>query len=302
MKENIAQNKTKFRQTLATNQGSGMLSFSAESTGLELLLNAAEACLQIILSDNGKLIYSGQWYKTERSTEILAPALQSIFVSLGLSVTQLRRIACVKGPGSFTGIRLTIATATGLRRVGQAMLAGLDYMQALATSVAVQRGLLYGKKIWVVTHAKRNLVHCQPFISYGPVIPAQPLEKVILCSTDLAVTKISEMPGHVCGSGLARYPGKFCFIDQVAGNISGDYKQELVFMPELVDPDSRAMLLLGRHADYFSEDLHPLYVRACDAVENLPELAKKHGMDAIKAVETLEQLVCSDPENDIKIQ
>lgn len=301
--KNKLQNKNADVFAMETEKSSKKLTLPAnESTGLELLLNAAEACLQIILSDNGKLIYAGQWHKPERATEILASALKSIFASLDLSVVQLRRIGCIKGPGSFTGIRLTLATAAGLRRACQAKVGGMDYLQALATSVAVQRGLLYGNTVWVITHAKRNLVHCQPFVSYGPEIPAQPLDKVILCTPDLAMSRILEMPGHVCGSGIGRYPEKF----HVADHDTNDYAERsfrhgIVLMPDLADPDIRAMLLLGRHADYFSDDLLPLYVRECDAIDNLPELAQKHGRDVKKTVETLEQFVCTDPEKDISI-
>lgn len=304
MKNNTQQNEIANGFTSARAQDPKILALPADdsSTGLELLLNAAESCLQIILSDNGKLVYAGQWHKPERATEILAPALKSIFASLDLPLLKLRRIGCIKGPGSFTGTRLTLATASGLRRICQARLGGLDYMQAMATSVAVQRGILYGNTIWVITHAKRNLVHCQPFVSYGPEIPAQPLDKVSLCTPDLAMARILEMPGHACGSGIGRYPAKFRFVKHETRHTTcTSSKHEIVFMPEMVDPDIRAMLLLGRHADYFSEDLMPLYVRDCDAIDNLPELAKKHGRDVKETVDTLKQLVCSNPEKDIRI-
>ena len=147
-------------------------------TGLELILNAAEGVLQIVVTEDEHILCAQEWYRSERATEILAPALAELATSLGIRWSDLRRMACVRGPGSFTGIRLTLATAAALRRCGRAQLAGLDYMQALATTAVMQRGMLYGGHIWVLTHARRNLVHCQPFVSYGPEIPAQPLQGV----------------------------------------------------------------------------------------------------------------------------
>ena len=49
---------------------------NAHSTGLELILNAAEGVLQIAVTDNEVLLCAQQWHRSERATEILAPALR----------------------------------------------------------------------------------------------------------------------------------------------------------------------------------------------------------------------------------
>ena len=101
---------------------------NAHSTGLELILNAAEGVLQIAVTDNEALLCAQQWHRSERATEILVPALRDICAALEVRLADFRRIACVRGPGSFTGIRLVLTTAAALRRTGRAQLAGLDYM------------------------------------------------------------------------------------------------------------------------------------------------------------------------------
>ena len=169
-----------------------MATHAVPGTGLELILNAAEGVLQIVVTEDEAILCAQEWYRSERATEILAPALAELATSLGIRWSDLRRIACVRGPGSFTGIRLTLATAAALRRCGRAQLAGLDYMQSLATTAVMRRGMLYGGHVWVLTHARRNLVHCQPFISYGPEIPAQPLQGVSLCTPAEAVAAIRQ--------------------------------------------------------------------------------------------------------------
>ncbi|WP_418237186.1 tRNA (adenosine(37)-N6)-threonylcarbamoyltransferase complex dimerization subunit type 1 TsaB, partial [Desulfovibrio sp.] len=180
-----------------------MATHAVPGTGLELILNAAEGVLQIVVTEDEAILCAQEWYRSERATEILAPALAELATSLGIRWNDLRRIACVRGPGSFTGIRLTLATAAALRRCGRAQLAGLDYMQALATTAVMRRGMLYGGHVWVLTHARRNLVHCQPFISYGPEIPAQPLQGVTLCTPAEAVAAITADTADatlVCGT------------------------------------------------------------------------------------------------------
>ena len=264
------------------------------STGLELVLNAAEGALQILVTENGRRRCFEEWHEANRATELLAPALQQLCHALGIAPASFRRIACVAGPGSFTGIRLVLATAAALRRAGHAQLASLDYLQALATTAVMQRGLLYPAPVMVVTHARRNLVHYRPYRSYGPQIPAQPLGPVQLIPPAEALRLMGETPCHACGSGLARNPQYFA--PEATGRGPAGAPDAIV-MPELVDPDAAALALLARHGDYFPRDIEPLYVRPCDAAENLGELAARQGMDGEAACAELEELLQRSPES-----
>lgn len=268
------------------------------STGMELVLNAAEGVLQIIVTDNGQICCAYQRQTPDRGAEILAPALAEICTSFAMRPADFQRIACVRGPGSFTGIRLTLATAAGLRRTGKAVLAGLDYMQALATSAVMMRDVLYGTRVWVVTHARRNLVHCQAFIAYGPRIPAQAEAPVVLCAPGEARAAIIAQPGYICGSGLLRNTsvfGLWCDEPGTTSILAQSVNTPVIPLPRLICPSVEALCLLARHGDYFAEDLEPLYVRPCDAVENLPQLAARQGVDADAAVRELAMLLTRTP-------
>lgn len=273
-------------------------------TGTELILNAAEGALQILLTRDEELLAAQEWHRAERATEILAPALADMLRRLDIPPAEVRRIACVRGPGSFTGIRLVLATAAALRRVHGARLAGLDYLQCLATSAVMARGMLWGGQIHVLTHARRNLVHYQPFMAFGPVIPAYAAAPVRLLPPEEALAgvlaAVANRAAHeppqshaglplVCGSALARHATVFGGLDE---------RKDLDAMPRLITPSSDALRLLARHGDYFPEDVEPLYVRPCDAVENLPELSRRQGLDGAATLAELERLLHQAPRSE----
>lgn len=266
-----------------------------EGTGLELILNASEGVLQICVTRSEKALAFQEWFLPDQGAELLAPALEQLASRLGIRPDEFRRIACVAGPGSFTGIRLVLATAAGLRRAGHAQLAGLDYLQALATTAVKWRGLPYGAKVWVVTHARRSEVHVRQYLSFGPIIPAQPVTPLRLLEPQKAYEKMLDDPGCVCGSGLMRHQNVFftSWIDLQ------DPKTGLTLLPELVSPSLGSLCLLARHGDYFPRDVEPVYAREVDAVENLQGISEKAGRNPDKDRQALAEMLVRSPESEI---
>lgn len=265
------------------------------STGLELILNASEGALQIVITEDERPLAFEEWFTPAKATEILAGALDEMCRRLGVGSADFRRIGCFAGPGSFTGIRLVLATAAAIRRATKARLARLDYLQSLATTVAMWRGLLYPQRIFVITHARRDLVHFQEFICYGPQIPAQPINEVSLVSPLAALEIMAPASCHVCGSGIRRYPQYFMPAQTGSGPAGAP---GAVMLPDLIHPGLHSLCLLARHGDYFPHDVDPNYVRNCDAVENLDAIAEKQGMDKGEAAASLKKMLDKEPRSD----
>ncbi|MDE7064406.1 MAG: tRNA (adenosine(37)-N6)-threonylcarbamoyltransferase complex dimerization subunit type 1 TsaB [Desulfovibrionaceae bacterium] len=243
---------------------------------LTLVLNAAEGVLQILLGRDGVPLCTQAWNAPTRGTEILAPALADMWARLGCEARDVTRIACVRGPGSFTGVRLVLATAAALRRCTGALLAGLDYMQALScaadNAARLRRGSGAkhdgGASLWVLTHARRNCVHCQTFVSSGAEAPPHVSAPLELISPDEAVRRINAAPAPVVvGSGLARRRALF-----------EEHCPAALLLPDAAStPSPEALWLLAQNAVYAAADIEPLYVRPCDAVENLSDIAARRG-------------------------
>lgn len=99
---------------------------------MRLIFNACESKLQLLLTKDNNIVCAQEWIVPNSSTEILTPAITQMLTCLNLKPNNIKSIACVNGPGSFTGIRLTLATAAAMRRVLNIPLAGINYLQALA--------------------------------------------------------------------------------------------------------------------------------------------------------------------------
>ena len=119
-----------------------MATHAVPGTGLELILNAAEGVLQIVVTEDEAILCAQEWYRSERATEILAPALAELATSLGIRWSDLRRIACVRGPGSFTGIRIGVSAAKGLAFSVDKPAVGVSTLAAMARNAAFADGLI----------------------------------------------------------------------------------------------------------------------------------------------------------------
>lgn len=146
-----------------------------------LILNAAEGLLQLLIARQDHegpptLLTAQSWHAPSQGAELLAPALNDALSRLRLSPRDFGRIAAVRGPGSFTGLRLALATISGLARATGALCAGLDYLPLLAMNALYaaprrcehagpdqDRQKIPPPTVWVLTYARRNLVHLQGF-------------------------------------------------------------------------------------------------------------------------------------------
>jgi tRNA threonylcarbamoyladenosine biosynthesis protein TsaB len=76
-----------------------------------------------------------------RASEELLPAIERCFAAAGARLTECDRIAVCSGPGSFTGLRIGLATAWGLGRAAGIPVEMVSTLEALAeTARGMSRG------------------------------------------------------------------------------------------------------------------------------------------------------------------
>jgi len=177
--------------------------------------------------------------------ETLPPRIADMFSTAGVRFEQLSRIAVTVGPGAFTGVRIGLAFAKGLKVATGAMVLGFTTLECLAAQAARESP---GTAIAVAIDAKRDEIYLQLFnASLAPLTEAALLPLEI--AKNVVRTRLTA-PAVFTGSGAALVRGAF------------DGQATINPIPRI---DVR---LLVRRAAGADPDLHPsvaAYLRAPDA-------------------------------------
>lgn len=266
-----------------------------------LVLGLAEARLHLVLGRAGpsgappQLLAAQDWLVAGQANQTLAPAVASIlrpFFPGPAPLASLAGVACVAGPGSFTGLRLTMAFAEGVRAGLGTPLAGLPWLPCLARSVRhrLDQPPERSDLVWIMTHARKGLVYLQSFAPDGPGDAAaqdfsralpQTLPQVLALADALETLAAHEGPALLAGGATRLHPAPLA--ELLARRPS------LRLLPPLHDaPDPASLLAQACQAAFEDAPLVPLYLRPSDAEENLDAIAIARGIDPVQARKTLE--------------
>lgn len=102
----------------------------------------------------GELMFSAAMSQSER----LIPAIEQLLSLNGITKQELELIAVSMGPGSFTGLRIGMATAKGLARALKIPLVGVPNADTYVLSTS-----FWGGKVCVLLPDRRNLVYYAMF-------------------------------------------------------------------------------------------------------------------------------------------
>jgi tRNA threonylcarbamoyladenosine biosynthesis protein TsaB len=256
--------------------------------GLLLALNGADERLQLALgriTARGPLEAGGisflaaqEWTAPGSSVRFLAPGIRQLLDGLGLAARDIRRIACVVGPGSFTGLRMSLALAQGMAAATGAELAGLNHLELLAGEAAhVAEGAVVAL-VW----SRRGQVYAQALArSQCLVAPISP-PKVVALTAMPAFLAALPRPLSLLGGGLRR---NLPFFEELAGRDPG-----LRLLPASWDaPRPSALLDLAGRAAFGPQALEPVYLRASDAEDNLAAIAAGRGLSEAEAQAILDR-------------
>jgi tRNA threonylcarbamoyladenosine biosynthesis protein TsaB len=115
--------------SLETSGRSGSVAISCSDLSLQELQNHPELIDRIVTTSESLDPNSG-------SAKTLAPAIGRLLIQLGLLTKDLHAIAVVQGPGSFTGLRVGIATAKAMAYALGIPVVAVDTLDVIAHQVS----------------------------------------------------------------------------------------------------------------------------------------------------------------------
>ena len=135
-----------------------------------------------------------------RHSENLVPLIQQVLDGLQLRKKDLNVLACSVGPGSFTGLRIGLATVKGLAIGLQKKIVGVSSLDVIAEGVSLPSG-----KLAVILDARRHMI-------YGALYQfkngnARKILKDSLLSFDQLVKRVDRTTAFV-GDALVSYGDK----------------------------------------------------------------------------------------------
>ena len=102
---------------------------------LILSLETSTTICSAALHDNGKLLASKELLTPQSASSQLAPIIDQLLKASKISPKQINAIAVASGPGSYTGLRIGVATAKGLCYALQIPLIALNTLELMAYQV-----------------------------------------------------------------------------------------------------------------------------------------------------------------------
>ena len=112
-------------------------------------------------------------------SETLMPMVDHALAAAGLSMEDVELVACVAGPGSFTGVRIGVCAAKGFALARNIPCAQIDALEALAAGAYGFDG-----EICPILDARRDQVYCARFRFERGALPARASEDMALSLND----------------------------------------------------------------------------------------------------------------------
>ena len=97
-----------------------------------LAIESSAKAASIALVEDSRLIAQNMQHAGLTHSKTLLPMTHSLLRDLGLTIQDIDQIAVAHGPGSFTGIRIGLATAKGLAMGADKPLIGVSSLEAMA--------------------------------------------------------------------------------------------------------------------------------------------------------------------------
>lgn len=161
-----------------------------------LALDSTAKAASVALCEDGALLGEYTINNGNTHSETILPMAESLLKHFDLTPKDIDVFAVSAGPGSFTGVRIGVATVKGLAFGSGKPCIGVSTLEALAKNPAIPNGL-----ICPVMNARRNQVYTALFRSKDGVLERlMPDSAIAIAELDQILKEYNE-PVTLCGDG-----------------------------------------------------------------------------------------------------
>lgn len=184
-------------------------------------------------------------------SECFLPMLEALLKNAKLKIGDMDAIAVTTGPGSFTGLRIGIATAKAFAHSLDLPLVGVDTLEAQARAAGIE-GL-----VCPILDARRNEVYASLFRGRERLWPDQAV------SPEKLAEELLIFPEKITftGDGLASYAG--IIQKRIGDRFEAAPAERRLFMATAAAVIGREKFLSGQSVK--ADELLPYYLRASEA-------------------------------------
>ena len=206
--------------------------------------------------------FSTDFQKTH--SETLMPMIEAVFSLTGLEMRDMDYLACASGPGSFTGLRIGVATAKGLAFGANKQILPVPTLDAMAYNVGKREGI-----IAPLMDARRNQAYTAFYRWSGSVMHKIKAEAVLDIQQILQELSLFYEEITFLGDGVP----VFCQAIEASG-LSYDFAPPHLNRQRAAAVGSLALRLAGEGRAVWGKDFIPDYLRKSQAERELEERQK----------------------------
>ena len=219
------------------------------------LESSATACSAALVRD-GELVAQNYQNSGLTHSRTLMPMVHSLLENCGEKLDDVDVIAVAAGPGSFTGLRIGVATAKGLAWAGDKDCAPCSTLESMAWPLAH----LEGKLIVCAMDARRNQVYNALFEAKEGTLTRLTEDRAIGLAELAEELKDDARPKTVVGDG-----GRLCFDFLSAAGIPCRLAPPHLLMQNAASVAMEAEALAAEGKLVSAQELEPVYLRPAQA-------------------------------------
>lgn len=199
-------------------------SFLIQQTVLILSIDTSTASCSVAFHNDGTLLGCYELFTERTSAAMLTTLIEDVVRHSGFTLGQLDAIAVAKGPGSYTGLRISVSTAKGLCfALDKPLLA----VNTLAGMVEQIRSFYPDNYVLCpMIDARRMEVYCAFYDTHGQEL--QPTSAEIIDETSFA-DKLAKGPVLFFGDGAAKCKSML------------SHQPNAIFLEQLITPSARTI-------------------------------------------------------------